>query len=228
MTGRAREFLSGAGDIAPVLVAAIPIGLLWGTLAAGKGLSPIEALLTSALVFAGAAQFVSLEMWKEPVPILLLTFTALIVNVRHVLMSASLVRHLKAIPRRLYPLMAFLLVDESWALSERRALKQPVTLSYYLGLALPMFGAWCLSTLVGSIVGRSIGDPALYGIDFAFSALFIGILMGFWKGPRTAAVLAVSGAVAALTKLWLGGAAYIVAGGIAGALCAALLAEDKR
>ncbi|MFT3987090.1 AzlC family ABC transporter permease [Aestuariivirga sp.] len=225
---KSREFLSGVGVIAPVLVAAIPIGLLWGTLAAGKGLSPAEALLTSALVFAGAAQFVALELWKDPAPILLLTFTALIVNVRHVLMSASLARHLKTIPQRFYPLMAFLLVDESWALSERRVLKQPITLAYYLGLSLPMFAAWCLSTLVGSVVGRSIGDPAIYGIDFAFSALFIAILMGFWKGPRTAAVLAVSGVVAALTKLWLGGAAFIVAGGIAGALCAALLAEEER
>lgn len=219
--------MTGAGEIAPVLVAAVPIGLLWGTLASGKGLSVFEAVLMSGLVFAGSAQFVAIELWHDPVPVLLLTVTALIVNVRHVLMSASLSRHIDAIPRRFHPLVAFLLVDESWALSEKRALTQPVTLAYYLGLTLPMVVCWSVSTGIGAALGRSIGDPAAFGIDFAFSALFIGILMGFWQGSRTAAVLAVSGAASAFTKLTAEGAWYIVAGGIAGALCAAVFYREE-
>ncbi len=75
--------------------------------------------------------------------------------------------------------------------------------------------------------GRSLGDPAAFGLDFAFSALFIAILMGFWKGPVTAAVLAVSGVVAAVVKLSIPGAWYIVAGGVAGAVCAALLHREE-
>ncbi len=64
---------------------------------------------------------------------LLLTMTAFIVNTRHILMSASLSRHIEAIPRRFHPLVAFLLVDESWALSEKRAVNGSVTLPYFLG-----------------------------------------------------------------------------------------------
>jgi 4-azaleucine resistance transporter AzlC len=206
--------------VAPVVVAYIPIGLLWGTLAAAKGLSPLEALMMSVIVFAGSAQFVAVDMWHDPVPILLLTFTALIVNVRHLLMSASLSRHIAAIPRTMHPIVAYFLTDESWALAERRALQEPVTLAFYLGVSLPLAATWWIATGTGAMLGRALGDPSAIGLDFAFSAMFIAILMGFWKGPSTAGVLAASGAVAAGTHLAFAGPWYIVAGGLAGAVYA--------
>ncbi len=223
MSPMLRDLRQGIFDVAPVLVAATPIGLLWGTLAAGKGLSPFESWLMSATVFAGAAQFVAIEVWRDPVPWVLLTVTALIVNVRHVLMGASLSRHMGGIDRRWHPAMMFLMADENWAFSERRALKAPLSLGYYFGLALPMWITWTTSSIVGAIVGRSFGDPAAYGFDFAFSAMFIGILAGFWKGPRTGAVLGASAIAAALAKLYVQGAWYIVIGGIVGMVVAALL-----
>ncbi|HEX7110556.1 MAG TPA: AzlC family ABC transporter permease [Aestuariivirga sp.] len=223
MNSTLRDLRQGVFDVAPVLVAATPIGLLWGTLAAGKGLSPFESWLMSATVFAGAAQFVAIEVWRDPVPGVLLTVTALIVNIRHVLMGASLSRHMGGIDRRWHPAMMFLMADENWAFSERRALKAPLSLGYYFGLALPMWFAWTTSSTVGAIVGRSFGDPAVYGFDFAFSAMFIGILAGFWKGPRTGAVLGASAIAAALAKLYVPGAWYIVIGGIVGMAVAALL-----
>lgn len=228
MSGAWREFRQGAVDIAPILVAGVPIGLLWGTLAAGKGLSPLEAGLTSATVFAGSAQFVAIELWREPVPWVLLTFTVFIVNIRHILMGASLSRHIGHIGRRWHPLMMFLLVDEGWAFAERRALTQPLTAPYYLGLTLPMVGVWTAASTIGAMAGRSLGDPAAYGFDFAFSAMFIGILAGFWKGPRTGAVLAASAVSAALAKLYVPGAWYIVIGGLAGVAIAALLHRDEN
>ena len=223
MSSTLRDLRQGIFDVAPVLVAATPIGLLWGTLAAGKGLSPFESWLMSATVFAGAAQFVAIEVWRDPVPWVLLTVTALIVNIRHVLMGASLSRHMGGIDRRWHPVMMFLMADENWAFSERRALKVRLSLGYYFGLALPMWITWTTSSIVGAIVGRSFGDPAAYGFDFAFSAMFIGILAGFWKGPRTGAVLGASAVAAALAKLYVPGALYIVIGGIVGMVVAALL-----
>lgn len=203
-----------------MVVAYIPIGLLWGTLAAAKGISPLEAVMMSVIVFAGSAQFVAVDMWHDPVPVFLLTFTALIINVRHVLMSASLSRHVDGIPRALHPVVAYFLVDESWALAERRVLETPLTFAYYLGITLPLAMTWWLSTGTGAMLGRALGDPSALGLDFAFSAMFIAILMGFWKGPSTAGVLAASGAVAAITYGAFEGPWYIVAGAVAGALYA--------
>ena len=223
-----QEFREGVIDIVPVLVAALPIGLLWGTLAVGKGMTPFEAGLTSLSVFAGAAQYVAIDLWRDPAPWLLLTTTVFIVNVRHVLMGASLGRHMDAIPPVWRAPLMFLMADENWAFSERRALSQPLTMSYYLGLALPMLTTWTTSSTIGAIVGKNLGDPATYGFDFAFSALFIGLLAGFWKGPRTGAVLGASAVVAAAAKLTIAGAWYIVLGGIAGVIVAALLHAEKE
>ena len=98
MSKSALEFRQGVIDIFPVIAAASVIGLLWGTLAASKGLSPLETGLMSASIFAGAAQFVAIELWQDPAPWFFLTMTVLIVNVRHVLMGASLSRHMGNIP----------------------------------------------------------------------------------------------------------------------------------
>jgi len=228
MSAIPRDFRQAVLDILPVIIAALPIGLLWGTLAAGKGLSPLEAGLMGVTVFAGAAQFVAIELWREPAPWLLLTFTVLIVNVRHILMGASLSRHMEHIDKRWRPWLLLYMADENWAFSERRALTAPLTIAYYAGLTLPMMIVWTTSSTVGALLGRSLGDPAAFGFDFAFSALFIGILAGFWKGPRTGAVLGASAITAALAKLYVPGAWYIVVGGIAGVAAAAILHREDE
>jgi 4-azaleucine resistance transporter AzlC len=218
---RQDEFRRGALDILPIMLVAFPIGLLWGTLAVKKGFSPLETAFASASMFGGAAQFVAIDLWRKPVPWLLLIFSVLVVNARHVLMGASLSRHLGHIAPRRRPFLMFLLVDEVWALAERRALLGPLTWPYYLGLGLPLWVSWTIASVLGALIGRSLGEPAAYGFDFAFSSLFIAILASFWKGPKTGAVLAASGAVAAVSKLFIPGAWYIVLGGLAGVALAA-------
>lgn len=222
----AKEFRQGVIDVLPVIIAACPMGLLWGTLAAGKGLSAAEAGLMSATVFAGAAQYVAIDFWRDPVPWVSLVAIVFVVNVRHVLMGASLARHMGEFPRAMRPFAMFLMADENWAFSERRALNQPLTPAYYFGLALPMLIVWTISCSLGAIIGRTLGDPAAYGFDFAFSALFIGILGGFWKGKRTGAVLIASAVIAALAKVYVPGAWYIVLGGLSGVAVAIALHSE--
>ena len=210
------------------MVAYVPIGLLWGTVAAGKGFSALEALLTSVFVYAGASQFVAVDMWREPVPIFILIATTLVVNLRHVLMSASLSRHISTISGSWRVALMYLLTDESWAINERRAQTEMIDLGYILGTFLPLWPTWFLCSFIGAFVGNSLGDPAVYGLDFAFSAIFLTIIMGFWKGPRTAGVILASGLFAVAGKLFLPGAWYIMVGGVAGVLIAAMMhSEDE-
>ena len=228
MTQISRDFRQGLTDIAPVLVAATPMGLLWGTLAAGKGLSPLEAGLTSAMMFAAAAQFVAIELWRDPAPWLLLTATVFLVNIRHILMGASVSRHMSHMSGSWRFLLMLMMADNNWAFSERRALTARLSSSYYWGLTLPMMLVWTSSSTIGVLAGRSLGDPAALGFDFAFSAMFIGILADFWKGPRTGAVLMASAIAAALVKIYVPGAWYIVAGGLAGVAAAAMLHRENE
>jgi predicted branched-subunit amino acid permease len=90
MSSAMHELRDGLRDIAPAMIAAIPIGLLFGALCVGKGLSPAEVALMGGLVFAGGAQFAALEVWRTPAPIAVLAFSTLLINARHILMGASL------------------------------------------------------------------------------------------------------------------------------------------
>eukprot|EP01035_Chromulina_nebulosa_P062174 gene62174-85022_t len=168
-----REFLAGARTIAPIMIAAVPIGLVFGAVAVSQGLTTLEATLMSALVFAGGAQFVALDIWTHPASWSALGFAALLVNVRHVLMGASLGRKMQAFSPSQKYLAVLVMADENWAMSEARAHKTALTPAFYAGLSVPFYLNWVLSSLVGSLLGALFGDPVAVGLDFAFPAVFV-------------------------------------------------------
>ena len=222
------EWRAGFVAIAPVAVAAVPIGLLFGALASAKGLSVLETALMSVLVFAGGAQFAALELWTHPLPVAALIFSTLLINARHVLMGASLMPKTGRFARWQRYLGFYFLTDESWALAERRALETPLTPAYWFALAIMLPMAWIGSTIIGASVGAFLGDPRRIGVDFAFTALFIGLVAGFWKGRVTAATIAASGGVAALTYVTAGPPWHVAAGALAGIAAAYLAAPAEE
>ncbi|OJU00703.1 MAG: branched-chain amino acid ABC transporter permease [Rhizobium sp. 63-7] len=222
------DIAAGARRIAPLIVAVIPIGMVYGAVAATKGLSPLETVLMSALVFAGGSQFVALDIWTHPASWVSLGFAALLVNVRHVLMSASLGTKLQAFsgPQKVFSML--FLADEIWAMSEFRARETVLKPLWYLGLVLPFYCAWVLSGLAGSLLGAFIGDPALIGLDFAFPAVFIVLVMGFWKGSETGLVLLASATCALTVHHFVPGVWYIAAGALGGLVVAALIGGESE
>jgi 4-azaleucine resistance transporter AzlC len=221
------EFRRGLADIAPMVIAYAPIGALWGTVAASKGLSPAEALLMSLGVYSGAAQFVAMDVWTQRLPLLLLAVTIFTVGLRHVLMSASLSRHIVHFPAWRASVLLFWLTDEAWALMEREARQRPITPSYFAGVSIPLWPTWAVGTFLGALAGNSLGDISVYGLDFAFPALFIAVVAGFWRGASTAMVIVASAVAAILVKLNIDGAWYILVGGIAGMLVAVLTYREN-
>ena len=213
--------------IAPLIAAVVPIGLIFGALAATKGLSPLEVSLMSALVFAGGSQFVAMDIWTHPASWAGVGLAALLVNIRHVLMSASLATKMESFPPRARRLAMLFLADEIWAMAEFRAGAARLTPAWFAGLVAPFYLAWVLSGLAGATLGAFLGDPVVLGLDFAFPAVFIVLVMGFWKGPETGAVLAASGAAAVLTQQLVPGVWYIAAGAVAGLLTALVSGARK-
>src|SRR5258708_36955280 len=148
----------GLRDILPLLISAVPIALLFGALGAGKGLSPAEVALMSALVFAGGAQFAAIEIWHVPAPIWLLAFSTLLINVRHVLMSASLTPK-TGLFSHVQRFVGFaVLADENWALYERRAKTGPLTPAYYLAMGAIFWANWVVCSTIGCFGGSLLGD----------------------------------------------------------------------
>ena len=222
------DTLAGVAAIAPVMVAAVPVGLVFGAVGIQAGLSPVELTLMSALVFAGAAQFVALDLWASPAPWLALTISAFIVNLRHVLMGASLAPHLKTFPRWGRWAGLFLLADEVWALALRRATERGLTPAFYAGLAGGLYAAWVAGTLAGSLLGGLITDPERYGLDFAFIAIFLCLIIGFWRGRRSVLPWIAAGGAAIVAQWLLPGVWYVVIGGLIGATVGAITAYGDR
>ncbi len=222
------ETRDGLRDIAPVMVAAFPIGLLFGALCAGKGLSVAEAGLMSILVLAGGAQFAAVEMWTYPIPVAALIFSTLLVNSRHILMGASLAPKLSRFTTLQKFSAFYFLTDESWALAERRALREPITPAYWFACASVLPISWVGSTFLGAWLGSFMGDPARIGADFAFTALFIGLTANFWKGRSSAYTIAASAITAAIVSVTIGPPWHVAAGAFAGILTAYVSAKPDE
>ena len=223
-----RDFLRGLADIAPMTLAYAPISALWGTVAASKGLTPFEALLMSAGVYSGAAQFVVMDLWALATPLPVLFLTVFTLSLRHVLMSASVSRHIASFSKRRASVLLFWLTDEAWAIIERRALTDPITPSYFLGASMPIWPVWFVFGTIGAWIGIGLGDSRAIGLDFAFAAMFIAIVAGFWKGPRTGFILAASAVTAVVAKLYVPGVWYILLGAAAGMIVAVLTYREER
>lgn len=217
-----REFRAGLAAISPVIAAAVPIGLLFGALAAEKGLQPAEVALMSVLVFAGASQFVALDLWAAPPPVAAIVFATFVVNLRHVMMGLSLGRSLGGFTRAERLGAFYLMADEVWALAEARARAARLTPAFYAGLGLPLIAAWTATTALGAAFGALLEDPSRFGFDFVFTALFIGLIASFRARPGALAAIGVSAGVAVAVHFTLGSPWHIIAGGLAGALAAAL------
>ena len=210
LSGSARqEFLSGVRAELPILVGVIPFGMIYGVLALDAGLTAAQSQAMSAIIFAGSAQFISTQMFAVGAPGLVIVLTLAVVNLRHMLYSASLapyVLHLKPAWRWL---LAYLLTDEAYAVTiSHYTDSQPVSAGnqvgteegrtvvswlgnkhwFFLGAGLALWSTWQVSTALGILLGAVI--PAGWSLDFAVALTFLALLLPFLKDrPSLAAAL---------------------------------------
>lgn len=214
--------------ILPAAIACVPFALILGAMAAQKGLTPLETGLMSAIVFAGGSQFVAVDLWTNPAPWLALGFAALLVNLRFVLMTASLAGKLTHFADWEKAIIVFFMADENWAVAEKRATETLLTWPFLLGMIPFFYVNWLVWTVLGAAIGEAFENPAAYGFDFAFTALFLGLAMAFWKGSRTGIIMAASALTSALVSVVVEGAWYVIAGALAGIAVAVFLPQKTE
>ena len=221
------EFRRGVIDILPVVAAAIPIGLLFGTLAVAKGLAPVRRTADErhGVWWRGAVR--RRRSVDQSGPVVLLTLTVLIVNIRHVLMGISFSRHLSGFPPAQRPLAMFFLVDEIWAFAERRALGGPVPPDYWWGMGMPCGcnGSPAPRSAHFSAEPRQIRRPSASTSPSRRSSC--ASCMGFWRTGMTGAGARRQRRGSGAAKLIIPGAWYIVLGGLAGVAVAYALGDDN-
>jgi 4-azaleucine resistance transporter AzlC len=191
------QYRDGARKVAPIAVAAFAFALSFGVLAPTSGIETLEAIVMSATTFAGSAQFAAASILGVGGGVVSAIVAATLLNARYAPISVSVAPIFVGSPARRL-LESQLIVDESWALSKRPDGRYDRRL--LVGGGLLLYVCWVGGTAVGVLAGDALGDPSELGLDAAFPALFLAILVT-QVHSRLELAAAVLGGVIALALL---------------------------
>ncbi|MEP9377439.1 AzlC family ABC transporter permease [Aquabacter sp. CN5-332] len=214
-------FFEGARVMVPMMPGMCLFGLAFGAAAAQKGFSALEAALSSGLIFAGLAQMIALEGWTTNwtvgglFALALLTFT---VNMRHLLMAASMRPWLGPLPPyKSYPTL-FFLADNNWAATMRYYTQGGRDVGFFVGSGAFTWVMWTLSSVAGQVIGGGLPDPKAVAIDLVVPAFFIAMLVPNWRGRRELVGWGVAAVVSVGASFLVPGWWFIFIGALSGAI----------
>jgi 4-azaleucine resistance transporter AzlC len=227
-----QEFAAGIKAELPLLVGVIPFGMIYGVLALAAGIPPGAAQAMSAVVFAGSSQFIATQLFGVGAPAMVIFTTAVVVNLRHALYSASIAPYLRCLKPYWKVALAYLLTDEAYVVSishfqqtegEVDCLRPDQRHWYLLGAGLAMWSTWQVSTAVGIFLGAQV--PSSWSLDFTLALTFIAILVPALK-DRPAWAAALSAGVVAVLAYALAYRLGLIVASLVG-IAAGLLLESK-
>ena len=197
MTGRRDAFFGGIKAISPILLGVTPFALIAGISAINKGFSELEALGMSVIVFAGAAQLAVVDLIGQHASAAAIIFTALIINLRFSMYSASIAPHFNGVPLPWRGVLAYLLTDQAYAVSiATYGDRVPPSKSwFFFGAAITLWVIWQAGTAVGIFLGTHI--PPSWSLDFAIPLTFLALLFPTIRN-RPSVVAAVTAGLLAL------------------------------
>lgn len=216
-------YLRGVKTGFPFILVVAPFALLFGVVATEAGMSLVQVMGFSIVVVAGAAQFTALQLMADNAPTLVVIASALAVNLRMAMYSASLTPHLGALPIWRRALTAYCLMDQSYAVSIVAYEEEPeMTLaqksSFFFGAITPVLPNWYFWTLIGALVGQSI--PPAYALDFAVPITFLAMIGPMLRTQAHVAAAFVS-VTCALVFAFLPWNLALIVAGIAGMMTGA-------
>ncbi len=225
---RRQEFLNGARDESPILLGVVPFGMIFGALAIASGLSSAAAQAMSSVVFAGSAQFIAAQLLGADASGIVILLVVFVVNLRHVLYSASVAPHVRSLRPGWKLVLAYLLTDEAYAVTISHYTRRGDARSrhwYFLGAGLTLWASWQLSTAVGIFIGAQM--PRSWPLGFVLPVTFIALVVPGLKDGASVAAALIAGALG----LAAGGLPYrmgIIVAALAGILVGMLVEGRKR
>jgi len=189
---------------APIVLGYVPIGFAYGVLASRSGLSTLNTVLMSLLVYAGASQFIAAGLFAAGASPVTLIVTTFVTNLRHLLMSASLAPRLRDWPRPARIAFAYQLTDETFAVHSGRESLASYGETFSIHVMAQL--AWIAGSWLGAVGGHRVPDPRPWGLDYALPALFVALLVLQMRGPehrggRLAGVAGVTGTLSVVLTL---------------------------
>lgn len=171
-------FMQGVKDCIPTLLGYLSIGFAAGVLEKTAGMSIMEIILLSVLLYAGSAQFIAAGMIAAGSSVTAIIITIFFVNLRHILLSAALSPYFRHLTPLKNMLVGSLLTDETFGVAiHKAARKKNLHEKWMHGLNLTAYFNWIIANIAGAYLGQWISDPEKFGLDFALPAMFIGLLI---------------------------------------------------
>jgi predicted branched-subunit amino acid permease len=192
-------FMHGVHTASPFTTGVIPFGLIAGVSAAGMGMSLTTTMGMTLLFYSGSAQIAVLQLLQNGALPVTMVITALVINLRFLMYSASLAPHLHHLPRRKTWPLSYLLADQVFALFSLRSASGELgrhAFHYYVGAAITMWLGWTLAVLAGVILGARI--PEAWSLGFAIPLSFLALLIPSIRSAATLCAALVGGALAVL------------------------------
>ncbi|HEV2283605.1 MAG TPA: AzlC family ABC transporter permease [bacterium] len=219
-------FWNGFLQTVPLWMGVAPFGAAYALAAHAAGLGAAEIVGMSLLVYAGSAQFAAAALFAGGAGPLAILLTTLIVNTRSVLLSASLAPPLRRYSPMLRAGVAFVVVDESYAMSIGRVLRGSGP-PYLLGSGTSLYLAWLGGTAAG--IALSLGASGLgpIGLDLVFPLSFFVLLMPYLGSPAARIAAVVAGGLGLAARLIVPGSWYLLIAAVGGTLAGAA-AEPRR
>lgn len=198
-----KNFWAGVRAEIPLLIGVFPFGMIYGALALNAGLDKLTSQMMSSIVFAGSSQFITTQLVHDGAPGLVIVVTIAVVNLRHMLYSASLAPYLANLSTRWKVLLSYFLTDEAYAPSiiqyEKEGV-QPFSHWFLLGAGFSLWFIWQVSTAFGIFLGTAI--PESWSLDFALPLTFIAMVVPVLKNrPAIASALSAGGVALAAYQL---------------------------
>ena len=210
MVINSREFRAGVRDTLPLMLGVFPFGLAYGIFGQSVGLTPGETVLMSLTVFAGAAQFISLPMFAAGSGLVMISLTALLINLRHLLMGASLVPYMEKLPMAWKAFLCFGMADETYAVTISRAQTVGYSRDYHFASNATGYVTWAVSSVLGVLLGSHISNPLAWGLDFAMPATFLALLIPRLVERTSLVVAGVASVVSVAAAVLIPGKWYII------------------
>ncbi len=178
-----KAFLKGVMDIMPLSIAVLPWGILAGSMAINAGLTFAQAFSMSAVIFAGAAQLVSLGLVMSNASFLTIVITVFFLTSQHLIYALNFRKEVSQYKLKQRLIIGFLLTDELFAVG--MAENKQRTFAYLFGAGLCFYLAWCLFSLMGIVLAQSIPNLESLHLDFSIVAVFILIIVPMIKNKAS-------------------------------------------